>query len=1229
MEKTQRINIISILVTIAMIVGIFAASAEAQNAEEDMFTQATQPDALILLDLSGSMDGTPSGGYQYGSSSACTANTTACAGVSSTYHYGSNAEGTADPINCVGAPNRSTYPYAASSTCAANTTACAAITYTYPYAHDSTGAANTYYCKGTGCSGGYCSRSKTGCSTRRGTDCSGGFCKTSIPGCNVNCNYNCSGGFCATSKPGCDVNLSTSRCSGGFCQDNSQPDCSVDCSKLAIAKRSIFNFLDDNNDGQITAADKTSLGVRMGYMRWYSCSNSSTTTTGQEGRASPTYNYSTGCNTIVRGIDAPYSAIYCGNDTSCSSSAAGSGTSSTVSGESASGGTPLSSGEVEAKLYLDAHKLTDAAAACRNKFVILITDGADTYACGGSGSTTDAPQRRESVAKAKDLADAGYKVFVIGFGAAMPDDEKNTLNWMAYYGRTDDPNTANTGTTTSYAIPSGSLYPTGVASCSISTSYDPGLAALGGYAYIAADADQLAAALKSTINIIRQANYSFSQSSIQASRTTDENYLYEGSFEPAGDDTEPFWKGRLKKYQINYDGTVGVVLWDAASNLQTRADTTRTIKTYKGGALTSFTTANITPTDVGTTTASDPDIALETDLNNQRDAVVGYIRGEAAYNPDVYTSGSPPWKLGDVFRSAPITIGTPSTFFNDTRDCRHVFSNHRTNHERSSANGNRLIVLGANDGQLHAFKSHAVSTFDSTTETYTYTASSDDGSEAWSFIPPNMLLKLKNITHDNNPANKQHQYYVDGPITVADIWDGTSTTGCGTSCSINGACKADNSWKTILVFGEGRGAISYAWSTSASCDTGLSGNYSVTSGSPATTAYYPYYCGYHALNVTDTLNPAYMWHLNFTSDTNRGNQAPYIGDPWSKMMIGRILVKEGGEEKEKWVGFIGAGCSTSSDCTNSGSATFDARGKGFFVVDMANGNILWSYTHQNNAAMDYNIPATPTIVDTDGDGFIDTAYIGDVGGNIWRFTFCREQDMPNCAISGSTTNWGGGKFFDAIVGTGNNRPVYTTPSVAKDASSNLWVYWGTGNKMAPTSKTGIQEFFYGVKDNRSSTPVNAGNVTNLTVSATSTYNTSGTDKGFRIQLANPDIGEKVLSDSTIFGGILYFTTYTPSSGSDACNQAGDAKLYGINYTTGGGAMSGGDRSIGIGSGIPSAPVISMNPGSTRADLYVTTSGTGSGTGSGTTTDASTQRKLTPSSTVSRTNLLYWKDLRIQ
>jgi type IV pilus assembly protein PilY1 len=352
------------------------------------------------------------------------------------------------------------------------------------------------------------------------------------------------------------------------------------------------------------------------------------------------------------------------------------------------------------------------------------------------------------------------------------------------------------------------------------------------------------------------------------------------------------------------------------------------------------------------------------------------------------------------------------------------------------------------------------------------------------------------------------------------------------------------------------------------------------------------------------------------------------------MMIGRVRVRESGEEKEKWVGFIGAGYN-GSDCTGTG--TCDTRGKGFFVVDLTNGNIIWSFTRGSSdssttsTTMKYSIPASPAIVDTDGDGFIDTAYIGDLGGNMWRFTFCRYQDMPNCGISGSTTNWSGGKFFDATAGTGNSKSIYTLASVVKDASGNIWVYWGTGNKIAPTAKTGIQEYFYGVKDGRPSTPYNAGNLTTLAAVATTTFDPSSGNAGFRIQLANPDIGEKVMADATAFGGIVYFTTYTPSAGTDACNQSGEARLYGINFTTGGGAMPDGARSMIIGSGIPSAPVISMKPGSNPApDLYVTTSGTGGGVTGTTVTSASTQRvNFDPPSSASRTNMLYWKDRRIQ
>ncbi len=68
--------------------------------------------------------------------------------------------------------------------------------------------------------------------------------------------------------------------------------------------------------------------------------------------------------------------------------------------------------------------------------------------CGSAVNDTDRTQykrKQVSVARAKALGDAGYKGFVIGFGASMPDIEKNTLNWMAYYGGTDNPLTPNAG----------------------------------------------------------------------------------------------------------------------------------------------------------------------------------------------------------------------------------------------------------------------------------------------------------------------------------------------------------------------------------------------------------------------------------------------------------------------------------------------------------------------------------------------------------------------------------------------------------------------------------------------------------------------------------------------------------------------------------------------------------------------------------------------------------------
>jgi hypothetical protein len=60
------------------------------------------------------------------------------------------------------------------------------------------------------------------------------------------------------------------------------------------------------------------------------------------------------------------------------------------------------------------------------------------------------------------------------------------------------------------------------------------------------------------------------------------------------------------------------------------------------------------------------------------------------------------------------------------------------------------------------------------------------------------------------------------------------------------------SWKTILIFLEGRGDVSCSWSQSALCDSGTNSIYSMT---------YKYYCVYHALTLNNSLSPTIRFIL--------------------------------------------------------------------------------------------------------------------------------------------------------------------------------------------------------------------------------------------------------------------------------------------------------------------------------------------------------------------------------
>jgi type IV pilus assembly protein PilY1 len=364
--------------------------------------------------------------------------------------------------------------------------------------------------------------------------------------------------------------------------------------------------------------------------------------------------------------------------------------------------------------------------------------------------------------------------------------------------------------------------------------------------------------------------------------------------------------------------------------------------------------------------------------------------------------------------------------------------------------------------------------------------------------------------------------------------------------------KIGGSWKTIVVFGQRRGGTNY-----------------------------------YALDITDTTNPAYLWTFN---DSN-------LGETWSEPAIGKVKMSDG---TDKWVAFVGGGFDSTNANYTSGNHTSEA----FFVIDLSNGNKLWEYYNATGATddrqyMNFSLPAAPTAVDLNGDGYVDKVYIGDVGGQVWKFDVA---PSGGATVSGGLViNWTGKRLFAAAASQTNPpaagefypaQAIYVPPTLSYDTVGNLWVYFGTGDRFHPNNTSSNR--FYGIKDNTSMT-----NGSVLTESALTNV-TSGTGtvtQGWYIVLAS---NEKVLAASDVFNKAVFFTTFTPVTAAVCNGGGGDAKLYAVNLTTGdaavdlttGTALSVGQSALAaakaIGTGIPSRPIVIINQSGNMGSPHVIT-----------------------------------------
>ena len=205
--------------------------------------------------------------------------------------------------------------------------------------------------------------------------------------------------------------------------------------------------------------------------------------------------------------------------------------------------------------------------------------------------------------------------------------------------------------------------------------------------------------------------------------------------------------------------------------------------------------------------------------------------------------------------------------------------------------------------------------------------------------------------------------------------------------------------------------------------------------------------------------------------------------------------------------------------------------------------------------------STPAVVDTDGDGFADRAYAGDVEGNMWAF------DLSGSNISSWEVAYKAGATAAPLFTAEAGQQITTTPVVVRNSTfpasnsnePNVIVLFGTGQYLtaADTTSTGTQAM-YGVLDSGSggldqgdlvAQVIGTGTTTEGVLARTLTDNAVdySSDDGWFMNL--PDTGERIITDAVVRSDLVFFNTMAPDT--NPCNQGGSGWQMVASFLTGG------------------------------------------------------------------------------
>ncbi|WP_413701423.1 pilus assembly protein [Psychromonas sp. KJ10-10] len=547
------------------------------------------------------------------------------------------------------------------------------------------------------------------------------------------------------------------------------------------------------------------------------------------------------------------------------------------------------------------------------------------------------------------------------------------------------------------------------------------------------------------------------------------------------------WSGSLEAYELDDSGDIAT---DATWDASTKLDD----MTYTDRNIFTYNNGGVEFTKDNLSTTQLEDLSNGPEGSDGIDNLINYLSGdrslEGSGTTDYRTRSA---RLGDIVNSTTIYVSSPELNWPNWTSTNGIGAegDNYSTYVSDNADRTAMIYVGANDGMLHAFNASLTST--------------DAGQEAFAYIP-GILYSSEDQAGLHYLADKTyaHQFYVDLTPTVSDVY-------------------IENAWHTILIGGlrsGGKGIFAL--------DISAPDNFSSSST--------------NAENLS-------LWEFSSNDDSD-------FGYSYSKPTVAMMANGE-------WAVIIGNGYN------NSG----DGKAKLFILFIDQGLDGTWTinsdYIKIDTGIGSTDTPnglATPGVVDSDGDGVADRVYAGDLQGNMWAFDISSDDESDwEVAYSSSNTP---DALFTAKDSSGNVQPITSAPIISKNTNSsdddpNLLVFFGTGKYIEESDKytTDVMSYYSILDANESSllrsdltlrTLLTDDDKRVISGDDFSWYNSSGWYFDLLDSSESPDeLGERVISDSTIINSLLVFTTVIPNVDSnDVCTSNSESWLMAVDLNTG-------------------------------------------------------------------------------